>query len=114
MEFSSQEHWSGLPCPPPGDLYNPGIEPRSPTLQVDSLLSKPPGKPERRSKETLCQLGFEFEEGRRMVVVGAQGGENSNEGGWRPVEVLFHRSQELMRVGNFCSHSKEPFTPSLK
>ena len=44
MGFSSQEYWSGLPCPPPGDLPSPGIEPRSPALQVDSLLSKPPGK----------------------------------------------------------------------
>ena len=43
--FSRQEYWSGLPCPPPGDLPNPGINPRSPTLQVDSLLSKPPVKP---------------------------------------------------------------------
>ena len=40
--FSRQEHWSGLPCHPPGDLPNPGIEPRSPTLQADSLLSEPP------------------------------------------------------------------------
>ena len=45
MEFSRQEYWSGLPCPPPGDLPNPGIEPRSLALQVDSLLSEPPGKP---------------------------------------------------------------------
>ena len=29
MEFSGQEYWSGLPCPPPGDLHNPGIEPSS-------------------------------------------------------------------------------------
>ena len=36
---------SGFPCPLPGDLPNPGIEPRSPTWQVDSLLSEPPGKP---------------------------------------------------------------------
>ena len=35
-----QEHWSGLPCPPPGDLPNPWIEPRSPALQVDSLPAK--------------------------------------------------------------------------
>ena len=34
-----------LPCPPPGDLPNPGIKPRSPTLQVDSLPSEPPGRP---------------------------------------------------------------------
>ena len=38
MGFSRQEYWSGLPCPPPGDLPNPGIEPGSPTLQEDSLL----------------------------------------------------------------------------
>ena len=43
--FSGQEYWSGLPCPFPGDLPNPGIEPRSPTLQVASLPSEPPGKP---------------------------------------------------------------------
>ena len=37
MEFPRQEYWSGLPCPPPGNLPNPGIKPRSPSLQVDSL-----------------------------------------------------------------------------
>ena len=40
-----QEYWSGLPCPPPGDLPDPGIEPRSPALQIDSLPSESPGKP---------------------------------------------------------------------
>ena len=37
MGFSRQEHWSGLPCPPPGDLPDPGIEPSSPALQADFL-----------------------------------------------------------------------------
>ena len=37
MGFSSQEYWSGLPLPSPGDLPDPGIEPRSPALQADSL-----------------------------------------------------------------------------
>ena len=45
MEFSRQEYWSGLLFPSPGDLPNPGIKPGSPTLQADSLLSEPPGKP---------------------------------------------------------------------
>ena len=45
MGFSWQEYWSGLPCPPPGDLPNPGSDPRSPTLQADSLPSEAPGKP---------------------------------------------------------------------
>ena len=43
--FSQQEYWSGLPRPPPGDLLNPRIEPRSPTLQSDSLPSEPQRKP---------------------------------------------------------------------
>ena len=42
-----QEYWSGLPFPSPGDPPNPGIEPRSPTLQADTLTSEPPGKPEK-------------------------------------------------------------------
>ena len=46
IEFSRQEFWSELPFPSPGDLPNPGIEPGSPTLQADSLLSEPPGKPQ--------------------------------------------------------------------
>ena len=37
MRFPRQEYWSGLPLPPPGDLLNPGMEPRSPTLQAVSL-----------------------------------------------------------------------------
>ena len=45
MEFSRQEYWSGLPFPSPEDLPNPGIEPGSPALQADALLSEPPGKP---------------------------------------------------------------------
>ena len=44
MGFSRQEHWSGLPFPPPGDLPNPGIEPGSPSLQADSLLTELQGK----------------------------------------------------------------------
>ena len=43
--FSRQEYWSGLPFPSPGDLPYSGIKPVSPTLQVDSLPSEPPGKP---------------------------------------------------------------------
>ena len=42
MEFSRQEYWSGLPCPSPEDLPNPGIKPRSPELQGDSLPAEPP------------------------------------------------------------------------
>ena len=41
MRFYRQEYWSGLPFPSPGDLPDPGIEPRSPALQADCLLSEP-------------------------------------------------------------------------
>ena len=47
MGFSRKEHWSGLPCPPPGDHPSPGTEPRtpvSPALQVDSLPLSHQGK----------------------------------------------------------------------
>ena len=44
MGFSRQEYWSGVPFPSPGDLPNPGIEPRSPALQADALSSEPPNK----------------------------------------------------------------------
>ena len=44
MGFSRQEYWSGLPFPSPGDLPDPGIEPRSPALQADALTPEPPGK----------------------------------------------------------------------
>ena len=44
MGFPGQEYWSGLQFPLPWDLPDPGIEPWSPTLQADSLLSKAPGK----------------------------------------------------------------------
>ena len=43
MGFSRQEHWSGLPCPPPGDLSDAGMEPTSPASQVNSLLLNHPG-----------------------------------------------------------------------
>ena len=49
VEFSTQEYWTGLPFPPPGDLPDPGIKstsPVSPALQVDFFTTEPPGKPQ--------------------------------------------------------------------
>ena len=46
LGFCRQEYWSRLLFPSPGDLSNPGTEPRSPTLRADTLPSKPPGKPQ--------------------------------------------------------------------
>ena len=44
MRFSRQEYWSELPCPPPGDLPDPGVEHGYLATQEDSLPSEPPGK----------------------------------------------------------------------
>ena len=43
--FPRQKYWSGLPLPSPKDLPDPGIEPQSPTLEAESLLFEPLGKP---------------------------------------------------------------------
>ena len=52
----AQEYWSGLPCPPPGDLPDPGIKFTSPTVQVHSLLSEPLGKPKNTEVGSLSLL----------------------------------------------------------
>ena len=59
MGFLSQEHWSGLPFPAPGDLPDPGIEPKSPaspSLQVDSLPTEPLGKPYTDTCKVFCSV----------------------------------------------------------
>ena len=56
MEFSRLEYWSGQPFPSPGGLPNPQIEPRSPTLQEDSLPAEPQGKPKNPGVGTLSCL----------------------------------------------------------
>ena len=53
MGFFRQECKSRLPFPSPGDLPNPGIEPRSPALQTDALPSEPPGKPTHHLSKAL-------------------------------------------------------------
>ena len=56
MRFSRQGYWSGLPFPAPGDLANPGIEPGSPALQADSLLTELQGKQLTTKVEGTCSL----------------------------------------------------------
>ena len=52
VEFSRQECWNGLPCPPPGDLPDPGIKPASPALADGFFTTEPPGKPQ--EGEDIC------------------------------------------------------------
>ena len=60
IKFSRQVYWKGLPCRPPGDLSDSGIEPRSPTLQADSLLSESLGKPKNTGVSSLSLLQGNF------------------------------------------------------
>ena len=57
MGFSRQGYWSGLPFPPLGDVPDPGVEPRPPALQVDSLPSEPPGKPLSLTEQSRYSAG---------------------------------------------------------
>ena len=50
------KYWSGYPFPSPGDLANPGIKPRSPILQADSLLAEPQGTPKNTGVGSLSLL----------------------------------------------------------
>ena len=56
MKFSRPDSWSGWPFPSPGDLPNPGIKPRSPALQADSLPEESPGKPKNTGVGSLSLL----------------------------------------------------------
>ena len=62
MGFPRQKYGSELPFPSPGDLPDPGIKPRAPTLQVDSLPAEPPGKP------TSLQHGPQFAPDSRICL----------------------------------------------
>ena len=61
MEFSRQQYWSGLPFPSPGDLPDPGIEPKSSALQADTLPSEPSEKPKiQGGREVLWPLDLDL------------------------------------------------------
>ena len=60
VESSWQEYWSGQPFPSPGGLPNPGIEPRSPILQMEFLAAEPQGKSKLKSKYVYVQLRNAF------------------------------------------------------
>ena len=85
MGFSRQEYWSGVPCPPPEDLPNPGIKPWSPALQVSSLPSEPPGKPSWYSNPgglvSGSKRGSYFP---KTAVAAPSAFTNTRRRGWRP------------------------------
>ena len=76
MELSRPEFWSGQPFPSPGDLPNPGTEPRSPALQADSLPAEPQGKPKNTGVGRLSLLQVDHGAGHSSVLThsGSQAG----------------------------------------
>ena len=96
MGILQQEYWSGLLCPPPEDLPNPRIKPRSPTVQADSLSHEPPGKPMNIGVSSLSLLQGIFPTKNQTIV----GGFFTN---WatREAKDLKHGSKSLRN--NFCS-----------
>ena len=79
---SRQEYWSGLPCPAPGDLLDPGIKPRSPTLQADALPAEPPGQPRNTGVGSL------------LLLQGIFPTQESNQGLLHCRWILYHLSYE--------------------
>ena len=78
--FSRQEYWSELSCSPPGDLPNPGIKPRSSSLQADTLLSEPPGKPQQHTLNICPPLTWSFPD----ISVGKESACNAGDSGSIP------------------------------
>ena len=77
MGFYRQGYWSELPFPSPGELPVPGIEPRSPSLQEDGLLTEPPGKPEKVEQSQYLILN-PF--GSSLVLIPSAGSRSSAHG----------------------------------
>ena len=90
MEFSSPEYWSGQPFPSPGDLPNPGIEPRSPPLQADSMPAEPQGKPKNTRIGSLSFL-------QRTFLT-----QESNQGLLHCRQVLYQLSYQFSSVTQSC------------
>ena len=84
--FPRQEEWSGLPCCLPGDLPNPGIKPRSPILQEDSLPSELPGKPKNTGVGT------------RSLLQGSLMSQESNQGLLHCRWILYQLSYQVSKM----------------
>ena len=103
--------WSGLPCPPPRDLPNPGVKPRSPILQVDSLLFEPPAMLKNTGVSSLSLLQGSSQL-RNQTGVSCQAGEYFTS--WAtnihcsPLEKLLHKNMLVIFYSNESS-----FRPSL-
>ena len=104
IEFSRQEYWSGLPCPPPGDLPDPGIESWLPTLQADFLLSEPLGKPDTVNCYAVVSY-FRVAYGRPEEEEVASGWGDQGSGGPELTDVHLALSHKFNSISCFQSQS---------
>ena len=81
LELSRQEYWGGSPCPPPGDLPDPGIEPAFPALQVDSSPLSHQGGP---SVSTLPWNSSQALVAKEMLLFQNKGQLHASAGKWFP------------------------------
>ena len=135
MGFSRQEHWSGLLCPPPGDLPDPGIESWSPALPAGSLPPEPPGKPSIQqgnigaSKAGRTQTGSRGQGGDLGPLTPAQqepqvrGGQLSPHPAWRgspssgrppPYMPLFQNTASLLQSRERLPESRKAQQTALQ
>ena len=101
--FSRQEYWSGLPCPRPGNLPNPGIKPRSPILQVDSLPLSHQGSP----------LGLQYSYTEVSSLSFLQGNfptQESNQGLLHCRWILYQLSYQGIPIKSLCYTSETNVT----
>ena len=92
MGFSREEYWSGLPCPPPGDLPDLGIKPRSPVLAGRFFTAEPPGK-----SQSLLHYCFIFINALSLLSLFIN---------YLILFVLFLISVNSMRIGTLSASSK--------
>ena len=116
MGFPRQEYWNGLPFPSPGDLPDPGIEPRFPALQADSLPTELQGKPKkecsRREKGmnsigSVIRVSFVMNPSLQEGFEGSTGNfQEDKMGSQRSLLILIdHYAQLYWRILWFAVHS---------
>ena len=124
MEIFRQEYWSELPFPSPGDLLDPGIEPRSPALQADALPSEPPGKPS--SGKEPANAGDLRDVGLIPGLGRSPGGGHGNplqysclgnpmyRGAWRAIVHRAAKSQTWLKWVNMHARSKSKIQKDVR
>ena len=118
MGFSRQEYWSGLPFPSPEDLSDPGIKPRSPALQADSLSTELWGKSTQMSLSKLWEI-VKDREAWRAVVHGVETEQQQQNCG-TPGSSVHGTLQAISEVGYHCllqgifpTERSNPMSPAL-